>query len=289
MDLFHHFHFGVATFGHWFFLMMVVLLAVALAYTITACRRLCSTKQGAKLTAHASKNFAYESIENDVMTHVDMDAFFKRCRDAEHVSVPIEDVTELNRTYPVSFFIPSEAEREMVKERDWVKLMFRTDGILQHEFLWVAVDKKLSETSFEGVLVEASQFRDADVAIGLRISFGSRHIARLGVTEEHEHWINPRLLFFVSKLPMQQKALRYAEYTQPIEKIDVDNGSQDSGWALLCGGEDGADSFTTLYLPQVLMLCPQFQQLLWSHSVSHKGKSVRFKRSDDVSLFTEIK
>lgn len=98
---------------------------------------------------------------------------FSEIRDALSVGWRLESGVELHRTYPETFWIPTDAERSSVRPGDTVKLCFRTsDG--WGERMWVSVrrvrgDRCVGALANDPVGIPRLRW-------GSRVDFGLEHV-----------------------------------------------------------------------------------------------------------------
>lgn len=213
--------------------------------------------------------------------------------------------------YGGTFRIPEREERESLREGDWVRLLLADGGAENRaddrdhqaeededgdgwaqERLWVVVSAvKRPAGEYEGVLVQRARALERGAAqVGDRVAFSARHVSRLGVREGHAAWYHPDAAVCVSRHalgPSGRRPVRFAAALEPLS----DEGVLDSGWVLLCGGEDpgNRDHFIVLSAAAAATVCPGAEILFAFRPMIQDGSAFRRAREeDDFEPDTEV-
>lgn len=185
--------------------------------------------------------------------------------------------------FPHTYLIPTPAERSSLRPGDWVRLTLADGGPegggrgdhvdgegegWEQERLWAVVVRRSGGAgggapAYEGVLVQRpAAIREERARVGDSVVFSARHVSRLGVRRgEHEAWYEPDAAVCLSKraLTAEGGAVRFAVALPPLET----EGVHDSGWVLLCGGEDpqNPDDFLVVGASAAVTVCPAAEAL----------------------------
>jgi hypothetical protein len=146
----------------------------------------------------------------------------------------LDNVYELNKESPFTFYIPSTEVLEKLKVGDLVKLIFVTeqaeDDGYRGERMWVQITE-MNGTQLIGKL--DNEPHRLPLKIGDKISFGLQNICD---TEYHDPNSDKWDYFFDTLVTVSTDVLERSEFNFLLR--DHPHGEGDSGWTLLSGYED---------------------------------------------------
>jgi hypothetical protein len=144
----------------------------------------------------------------------------------------LQNVEELNKLHPRSYFIPPAAERADLKPRDLVKLVFFLDehpeGAPEAERMWVQVAGRDGD-NYTGFLDNQPSLIKT-LKPGDRINFGAEHVAAIAYDVAALGY-DPDLKIMVNRKVVQEDVLPHRAYK------DEPTRPGDSGWTVLVGDE----------------------------------------------------
>jgi hypothetical protein len=148
----------------------------------------------------------------------------------------LEDVEQVAREHPETFFIPSKEERESQRIGDSVRLHFRLKeplpGEPQAERMWVTVTQQNGLFKpYKGVLQNAPVFIE-DLEEGTEVTFGPHHIAQTIIKRGDPRWIDSANL----KALVSEMCFAPGEYVRFLYREAADR-KEDSGWRMFAGHE----------------------------------------------------
>ncbi len=91
----------------------------------------------------------------------------------------LDNAVETHREFPTTFFIPSQEDREHLREGDFAKLIFRidVDDEIHVERMWVIVSKVRPE-SYTGVL-DNDPYCTEEIRSGIQVEFLADHVIQI--------------------------------------------------------------------------------------------------------------
>lgn len=165
----------------------------------------------------------------------------------------LDNVDELNKEYPYTFYIPSLEVLDKLKVGDLVKLIFVTetkeDDGFRGERVWVEITK-INGKRLSGKL-DNEPYR-LPLKIGDEISFGVENICD---TEYEDPFSSEWDFYFDTLITVSKEVLERREFNFLLR--DSPNGEGDSGWSILSGYEDDdflGDSRNFKIIPIVVIL-----------------------------------
>ncbi|MFT9847246.1 immunity protein Imm33 domain-containing protein [Aneurinibacillus sp. REN35] len=146
----------------------------------------------------------------------------------------LDNVYDLNKESPYTFYIPSSEVLDKLKVGDLVKLIFVTeeaeDDGFRGERMWVQITH-IKEKKFIGKLDNVPH--RLPLKIGDEISFGIENICD---TEYEDPNSTEWDFYFDTLVTVSEDVLEKREFNFMIK--DYPNGEGDSGWSILSGYED---------------------------------------------------
>jgi len=145
----------------------------------------------------------------------------------------LDNVYEINKEAPYTFYLPSSEVLEKLKVGDLVKLIFVTkiedeDGF-HGERMWVEITER-NEKKFVGELIN-DPYR-LDLKIGDKISFGIENIC---ATEYNDPASKDWDFYFDTKVIVSDDVLEKREFNFMLRDNPTAEG--DPGWSILSGYE----------------------------------------------------
>ncbi|MEH7356141.1 DUF2185 domain-containing protein [Neobacillus drentensis] len=146
----------------------------------------------------------------------------------------LDNVYELNKESPYTFYVPSSEVLDKLKVGDLVKLIFVTkeeeDDGFRGERMWVEITQ-INGEKFVGKL-DNEPYR-LPLKSGDEISFGVENICD---TEHEDPTSSNWDFYFDTKVIVSDDVLEKREFNFMLR--DNPNGEDDSGWSILSGYED---------------------------------------------------
>ena len=155
----------------------------------------------------------------------------------------LENVEQAAAANPLSFFIPSAAERDTQQVGDVVRLHFvllqEGADLPRAERMWVEIAERSGDPPrYIGVLTNQPRSIQS-LAPGDRIPFGPEHIARISIKHTDPRWFEAaEKSAIVSQMVFDEGESVLWMYREPADRED------DSGWRLFTGRET-PDTSTT--------------------------------------------
>ncbi|AGK54491.1 immunity protein Imm33 domain-containing protein [Bacillus sp. 1NLA3E] len=148
----------------------------------------------------------------------------------------LDNVYELNKESPYTFYVPSLEVLNKLKVGDLIKLIFVTeeaeDDGFRGERMWVQITN-IKEKKFIGILDNEPQ--RLPLKIGDEISFGIENICD---TEYEDPKSSEWNFYFDTLVTVSEDVLEKREFNFMLK--DYPNGEGDSGWSILSCYEDDA-------------------------------------------------
>lgn len=146
----------------------------------------------------------------------------------------LDNVYDLRKECPYTFYTPSSEVLNKLKVGDFVKLIFATDKVeddgYRGERMWVKITN-IKEGKFIGEL-DNEPYR-LPLKIGDEILFGIENICQTGYKDpKSSEWD----FYFDTLITVSNDVLEKREFNFMLR--DYPDGEGDSGWAILSGYED---------------------------------------------------